>query len=52
MKKLVLKNEIYNVLKWFIMIFIPASITLVETLGQIYGFETQTIILPIIVSKA
>ena len=45
MKKLILKNEIYNVLKWFIMIFIPASITLVETLGQIYGFETQTIIL-------
>lgn len=47
MKKLVLKDEIYKVLKWGLILFVPALITLIGTLGKIYGFETEKIILTI-----
>lgn len=42
-----LNDKIYNVLKWGLMIFVPAVSTLVGTLGQIYSFDTETIILTI-----
>lgn len=47
MKKLVLKDEVYKVLKWGLILFVPALITLIGTLGKIYGFETEKIILTI-----
>ena len=40
-------NKIYDILKWSLMIFVPALITLIGTLGQIYHFDTEVIILTI-----
>jgi hypothetical protein len=39
-----LNDKIYTFLKWFLIIFSPAFITLIETLGLIYKFETSLII--------
>ncbi len=42
-----LNDKLYNILKWGLIIFIPALITLIGTLGQIYDFDTETIVLTI-----
>lgn len=42
-----LNDKVYKVFKWGLIIFIPALITLIGTLGQIYNFETETIVLTI-----
>lgn len=42
-----LNNKLYAILKWGLMIFIPALITLIGTLGQIYSFDTEKIVLTI-----
>ena len=42
-----LNNKIYNILKWTLIIFVPALITLIGTLGQIYKFDTEIIVLTI-----
>ena len=42
-----LSNKIYNILKWGLIIFIPAVITLIGTLGEIYDFDTERIVLTI-----
>ena len=42
-----LNDKIYKILKWGLMIFIPALITLIGTLGKIYNFDTETINLTI-----
>ena len=42
-----LNDKIYKFLKWFLIIFTPALITLIGTLGQIYNFETDVITLTI-----
>lgn len=42
-----LSNKIYDILKWTLFIFVPAFNVLLGTLGTIYGFETETIILTI-----
>ena len=39
-----LPDKWYNFLKWFLIIFTPACITLIETLGIIYKFDTNLII--------
>lgn len=39
-----LNDKVYNFLKWFLIIFTPACITLIETLGIIYKFDTNLII--------
>ena len=44
---MILKDKIYKILKWSLIIFIPALITLIGTLGQIYNFDTETIVLTI-----
>lgn len=44
---MILRDKIYKILKWGLIIFIPALITLIGTLGQIYDFETETIVLTI-----
>ena len=42
-----LSNKVYDVLKYALMIFVPAVITLLGTLGKIYNFETEIIVLTI-----
>lgn len=42
-----LNNKVYKILKWGLMIFIPALLTLIGTLGQIYEFDTEKIVLTI-----
>lgn len=42
-----LNDKIYKVFKWGLIIFIPALITLIGTLGQIYSFETEKIVLTV-----
>ena len=42
-----MSNKIYDVLKYLLFWFIPALITLISTLGVIYKFNTEIIILTI-----
>lgn len=42
-----LSDKAYQVLKWTLLICIPALLTLIGTLGQIYNFNTETIVLTI-----
>lgn len=42
-----LSNKIYTLFKWSLIIFIPALLTLIGTLGQIYDFDTEKIVLTI-----
>lgn len=42
-----LNDKVYKVFKWGLIIFIPAVITLIGTLGQIYEFDTEKIVLTI-----
>ena len=42
-----LNSKLYAILKWGLIIFIPALITLIGTLGQIYSFDTEKIVLTI-----
>lgn len=42
-----LHSNIYKVFKWGLMIFIPAVITLIVSLGEIYKFDTEVIVLTI-----
>lgn len=42
-----LNDKVYKVFKWGLLIFIPALITLIGSLGQIYGFDTEKIVLTI-----
>lgn len=37
-------DKVYNVLKWIVIIFVPAVETLITTLGLLYGFKTEIII--------
>lgn len=38
-----LSDNLYNVLKWICLIVVPALITLISTLGTIYGWDTTAI---------
>lgn len=42
-----LNDKVYNIFKWLLIIFVPALNTLIGTLGNIYDFEYETIILTI-----
>lgn len=42
-----LSDTAYNILKWILMIVVPALITLISSLGTIYGWDTSTITLTI-----
>lgn len=42
-----LNNKIYDIIKYFLMIFYPALTLLISTLGTIHGFETEKILLTI-----
>lgn len=38
-----ISNKVYDILKWIIVIVSPALITLITTLGELYGFESAVI---------
>lgn len=38
-----MSNKVYDILKWVIVIVSPALITLITTLGELYGFESAVI---------
>lgn len=42
-----LSDTTYDFLKWMLMIVVPALITLISSLGTIYGWDTNTITLTI-----
>ena len=42
-----LNNKVYNIFKWGLIIFVPALLSLISGLGQIYEFDTEKIILTI-----
>lgn len=42
-----LNDKVYKVFKWGLIIFVPALLTLIGTLGQIYEFDTEKIVLTI-----
>ena len=47
LKEKTLKNKVYDILKWTLITFVPASILLISTLGTIYKFDTEVITLTI-----
>lgn len=44
---MILNENVYKLLKWALMIVVPALITLISSLGTIYGWDTSTITLTI-----
>lgn len=42
-----LSNKVYDVAKYILLVFVPALIVLITTLGTIYGFDTEIIVLTI-----
>lgn len=42
-----IKNKVYDIFKWGLMIFIPALITFIVSLGEIYNLDTEVIVLTI-----
>lgn len=43
MRKMKLPNKVYDHLKWSLTIAVPAAVGLIQTLGTIYSFNTETI---------
>lgn len=39
-----LSNKVYDLMKWVLCIFVPAAITLIVTMGKMYGFSTELIV--------
>ena len=44
---MILNDKLYNILKWGLITFVPALLVLIETLGVIYGYDTQVLVLTI-----
>ena len=44
---MILPDSVYNALKWLLITFVPALLVLIETLGVIYNYDTQVIVLTI-----
>ena len=42
-----LNDKVYDKIKYFLIIFYPALTLLISTLGTIYGFETEKVLLTI-----
>lgn len=40
---MILNENVYKLLKWALMIVVPALITLISTLGTIYGQDMTTV---------
>lgn len=41
---MILSDKAYKFLKWFLILFIPATLTLIIGLGQLWNFETELIV--------
>ena len=41
---MILPDKVYNVLKWVLITFVPALLVLIESLGVIYGYDTQVVV--------
>lgn len=41
---MILNDKVYNILKWLLIIVVPASITLIGGIGTLYGYDTTKII--------
>ena len=39
-----LPNKIYDLLKWIVLIFVPALITFISGLGVLFGFDSTIIV--------
>lgn len=44
---MILNDKVYNFIKWLLITFVPALLVLIETLGVIYNYDTQILILTI-----
>lgn len=44
MKKFILNNDIFTILKWILATAVAPTITLIATLGKLYNFDTTLII--------
>ena len=44
---MILNDKLYDFLKWLLIRFVPALLVLIETLGVIYNYDTQIIVLTI-----
>ena len=44
---MILPDKLYDILKWVLITFVPALLVLIETLGVIYNYDTQVIVLTI-----
>lgn len=44
MKKIKLKDEVYNVLKWILLTATAPTIALITGLGELYNFDTALIV--------
>ena len=44
---MILPDKVYNVMKWLLVTFVPALVTLISALGAIYKFDATTINLTI-----
>lgn len=42
-----LSDKVYNVCKWALITFVPALMLLISTLGTIYKFDTELVMLTI-----
>lgn len=42
-----LNDKVYDILKWGLMVFVPPLIGFITTLGTIYGWDTEVIVLTI-----
>lgn len=41
---MVLNDKVYKILKWVLLIFVPALITLISGLGSVLGFDTTALV--------
>lgn len=41
---MILSDKMYKFLKWFLILFVPAFLTLIIGLGQLWDFETELIV--------
>lgn len=39
-----MSDKVYDIAKWTLIIFVPALILLINTLGSIYNFDTEVIV--------
>lgn len=41
---IIFSDKVYNIIKWVLLIFVPALITLISGLGSVLGFDTTALV--------